>query len=78
MKKYYGITGICLIIFVIILFGFYWYSFRQAKIISNCSQESLEKSVEKRKNNGEDDGKFNTDDREVYYKWCLREKGLLQ
>ena len=64
------------IVLLIILIGialFYWYSLRPSIIKKDCYNEAREKAIEKR---GVADGKFIKDDYDTYYKWCLQKKGL--
>ncbi|MBU0649168.1 hypothetical protein KJ969_03690 [Patescibacteria group bacterium] len=79
MKKQLKII-ISIVIGVIVILGliFYWYSYRPSSIISECSFEAKDKAIEKGKDNGASDGKFNADDRNTYYEWCLQEKGLVK
>lgn len=79
MKKHLKIIiGICVLSLIALGLIFYWYSYRPTSIVSSCSFEAREKAIEKRKNSGATDGKFNADDRDSYYKWCLQEKGLVK
>ena len=79
MKKHMKIiVGISMVILIALGLVFYWYSYRPTGIVRYCSLEAREKAIEKRKNTGATDGKFNAEDRDAYYKWCLQEKGLVK
>ena len=57
---------------------FWWYSFRPSRIVRSCSLEAKQKAVTKLAGVEEDKGKFRSDDRDSYYKWCLQEHGLVK
>jgi hypothetical protein len=65
---------IIFILIIIVFLGgaFYWFQWRPSKIYSYCNNWALDRSREKC-NCG---GKYQSQDYDVYYKRCLREKGL--
>lgn len=58
---------------VVLLMGwFYWYEYRPMQIRIECSERGIEKARER----GSGDGRYNSYDREHYYVRCLDEAGL--
>ena len=58
---------------LIIIGAFYWYEVRPSIIKKNCYVEAKENAIAKR---NLFDNKFNKEDYDTYYKWCLESKGL--
>lgn len=75
-NKTFVTIGITTLLFVVIGGWFYWYEYRPTTIVSDCSSEAQDNAIEKRADSGETDGKFNADDRDRYYKWCLQKNGI--
>ena len=61
------------IVFLIVLGLYFWFEWRPSNIKKECSYIAKEKAIEK---GGRTDGKYRDEDREVYYKWCILERGL--
>ncbi|MBU2509663.1 MAG: hypothetical protein ABIH87_03715 [bacterium] len=62
------------IIMMLLGLAFYWYSYRPSQIVKECSFISKEAAIKL----SNLDGKYQPDDRDVYYKYCLQKKGLVK
>ena len=64
------LIGLVIIIFLSLIF--YWFELRPVNIKKECAKWSLDKAIKKYNYNGE----YQSEDYNVYYSRCLREKGL--
>lgn len=65
-----------LLIILVALGLFYWYSLRPSIIKRSCYNTASGEAIEKGKRDGLSNGKFTKDDYDTYYKWCLQKNGL--
>jgi hypothetical protein len=69
IKKYWW----AIIIVLFIGGSFYWFQWRPSIIRKDCYDTAREEAIKKL---DREDKKFNGDDYDTYYKWCLEKNGL--